>query len=336
MGSNFLMEKRGIKVKLGVFTVLYQDLPLEQMLDKVAEMGVEAVELGTGNYPGNKHCDPDQLLEDPAKVKALKKAVEDRGLTISALSCHGNPLHPDKKFAKESHETWRKTVLLAEQLEIPVINVFSGCPGDHPGAKYPNWVTCSWPPEYLEILKWQWEEVVIPYWSEEAQFASSHGINQIAFEMHPGFVVYNPETLLKLREHVGASIGANFDPSHLLWQGIDPVEAIKKLGSEKAIFHVHAKDTYMDQANIRVNGVLDTKHYSNILDRSWVFRTVGYGQNEKMWRDIISALRAVGYDYVLSIEHEDMLASIDEGLSKAIDLLKKLLFKEELPNMWWA
>ena len=323
-------------MKLGVFTVLYQDLPFEQMLDKVAEMGVEAVELGTGNYPGNKHCDPDQLLEDPTKIKAFKKAVEGRSLTISSLSCHGNPIHPDKNFAKQSHDTWRKTVLLAEKLEVPVINVFSGCPGDHPGAKYPNWVTCSWPPEYLEILKWQWEEIVIPYWREEAQFASSHGIHQIAFEMHPGFVVYNPETLLKLREHVGASIGANFDPSHLLWQGIDPVEAIKKLGREKAIFHVHAKDTYMDPTNIRVNGVLDTKHYSNILERSWVFRTVGYGQNEKMWRDIVSTLRAVGYDYVLSIEHEDMLASIDEGLAKAIDLLKKLLFRKELPNMWWA
>ncbi len=115
-----------------------------------------------------------------------------------------------------------------------------------------------------------------------------------------------------------------------------PVEAIKLLGREKAIFHVHAKDTYLDKANIRKNGVLDTKHYSQILDRSWVFRTVGYGQSEKCWRDIVSALRAVGYDYVLSIEHEDMLASIDEGLSQAVTLLKNVLFKEELPEMWWA
>jgi len=323
-------------MKVGVFTVLYQHLPFEEMLDKVAAMGIEAVELGTGNYPGSAHCDPDALLDQPENIKALKKAVADRGLVISALSCHGNPLHPDKTFAKQSHDTWRKTVRLAEQLEVPVINAFSGCPGDHPGAKYPNWVTCSWPPDYLEILKWQWEEVVIPYWREEAAFAKAHGITQIAFEMHPGFVVYNPETLLKLREHVGDAIGANFDPSHLLWQGIDPVEAIKLLGREKAIFHVHAKDTYLDEANIRKNGVLDTKHYSQILDRSWVFRTVGYGQSEKMWRDIVSALRAVGYDYVLSIEHEDMLASIDEGLSKAVALLKKVLFKEELPEMWWA
>lgn len=323
-------------MKLGVFTVLYQDLPFEQMLDKVAEMGIETVEIGTGNYPGNKHCNPDELLEDPAKVTAFKKAIERRGLSISGLSCHGNPLHPNRQFAKKSHETWRKTVLLAERLEVPVVIGFSGCPGDHEGAKFPNWVTCSWPPDYREVLDWQWNQVVIPYWREEAKFAEAHGLRQIALEMHPGFVVYNPETLLKLREHVGPSIGANFDPSHLLWQGIDPVEAVKKLGSENAIFHVHAKDTYLDMANIRVNGVLDTKPYSKILERSWTFRTVGYGQDEKLWRDLISALRTVGYDYVLSIEHEDMLASIDEGLSKAVNFLKKMLFKEKMTRMWWA
>ncbi|KZN95333.1 xylose isomerase [Aeribacillus pallidus] len=323
-------------MKLGVFTVLYQDLPFEEMLDKVREMGIEAIELGTGNYPGNKHCNPDELLENSTKLKEFQWAIESRGLMISGLSFHGNPLHPDKKFAAESHDVWRKTVLLAERLEVSVVNGFSGCPGDHPNAKYPNWVTCSWPPEYMELLEWQWNEVTIPYWREEAKFAKLHGVNKIAFEMHPGFIVYNPETLLKLRENVGPSIGANFDPSHLIWQGIDPVEAIKKLGRENAIFHVHAKDTYLDQANIQVNGVLDTKHYSKILDRSWTFRSVGYGQGEKVWKDIVSALRAVGYDYVLSIEHEDMLASIDEGLGKAVSLLKQILFKEKVAEMWWA
>lgn len=323
-------------MKLGVFTVLYQNLEFEQMLDKVAEMGIEAVELGTGNYPGNQHCNPDELLDQPEKIKAFRQAIESRGLIISGLSCHGNPLDPNREWAKQSHETWRKTVRLAQQLEIPVINGFSGCPGDHPNAKYPNWVTCSWPPEYVEVLNWQWDEVVVPYWQEEARYAEEYGIKQIAFEMHPGFVVYNPETLLKLRERVGPSIGANFDPSHLLWQGIDPVEAIKLLGRENAIFHFHAKDTYLDSANIRKNGVLDTKHYGEILDRAWTFRSVGYGRGDKVWRDIVSALRAVGYDYVLSIEHEDMLASIDEGLGKAISLLQSVMFKEEVGDMWWA
>lgn len=323
-------------MKLGVFTVLYQNLAFEEMLDKCKELGLDTVELGTGNYPGSNHCDPDELLDNPEKIRAFKKAVESRGLSISGLSQHGNPLHPDKEFARKSHETWRKTVRLAQQLEVPVINGFSGCPGDHAGAVNPNWVTCSWPPEYMDVLKWQWDEVVVPYWQEEAKFAESHGITQIAFEMHPGFVVYNPETLLKLRDRVGPSIGANFDPSHLIWQGIDPVQAIKVLGREKAIFHFHAKDTFMDPANVSVNGVLDTKHYSEILDRSWTFRSVGYGSDAKMWRDIVSMLRAVGYDYAISIEHEDMLASIDEGLKKAIETLQDALFKEPLGEMWWA
>jgi sugar phosphate isomerase/epimerase len=322
-------------VKLGVMTVLYQDLPLEEALDKVAAMGVEAVELGTGNYPGNHHCNPDELLSAPDSARELRRQIEKRGLMISALSGHGNPLHPDEDVASAAHETWRKTVRLAALLEVPVVIGFSGCPGDHPGASRPNWVTCAWPTDFLEVLDWQWSERVIPYWVEEAAFAEQHGV-RIALEMHPGFVVYNPETLLRLRGAAGSAIGANFDPSHLFWQGIDAVEAIKGLGRERAIFHVHAKDTYIDPANARVNGVLDTKDYGRIAERSWIFRTVGYGQNDKVWRDIMSALRTVDYDYVMSIEHEDALLSIDEGLRKAVDFLNELLFKEERAAMWWA
>jgi sugar phosphate isomerase/epimerase len=320
-------------MKLGVLTVLYQDLTVEAALDKLAALGVEAVEFGTGNYPGNAHCDPDELLADTAKARALKDAVASRGMIISALSCHGNPLHPDKGVAAGAHQVWRQTARLAAELEVGVVNTFSGCPGDHPGAKYPNWVTCAWPPDFLEILEWQWNERVVPYWAEEAAFAREQGI-VVAFEMHPGFVVYNPETLLRLRAAAGDSLGANFDPSHLFWQGIDPVEAIKALGD--AIFHVHAKDTAIDAANVSVNGVLDTKGYDKLLERSWLFRTVGYGHGEKTWRDIVSVLRAVGYDYVVSIEHEDALASIDEGLSKAVGLLQNVLLHEKPAAMWWA
>ncbi|HJX07552.1 MAG TPA: sugar phosphate isomerase/epimerase, partial [Actinomycetota bacterium] len=259
-------------MKLGVFTVLYRDLPFEEMLDKVVELGLDAVELGTGNYPGDAHCKPDELLADPQKAKAYKEAITSRGLVISGLSQHGNPVHPDPDFRERDRAVWEKTVRLAEVLEVPVVMAFSGCPGDHEGAKYPNWVTCPWPDDYLKILEWQWNDVVIPYWTEAAAFAEQHGVTKIAFEMHPGFVVYNPETLLKLREAVGPQIGANLDPSHLFWQGIDIVEAIKLLGREQAIFHVHAKDTYLDRGNVARNGVLDTKHYGQILDRSWSFR----------------------------------------------------------------
>jgi sugar phosphate isomerase/epimerase len=322
-------------MKVGVFAVLYQGMPFEAALDKLASMGAEAVEIGTGNYPGEAHCRPRELLADRGAARRFKEAVTSRGLTISALSQHGNPLHPDAGFARASHETWRATVRLAELLEVPVVCAFSGCPGDQDGARYPNWVTCPWPDDYLKVLDWQWNEKVIPYWAQEARFAGEHGVD-IGFEMHPGFVVYNPETLLRLREACGSRVGANLDPSHLFWQGIDPVETIKHFGRERALFHVHAKDTYLDRANIARNGVLDTKHYGRVLDRSWVFRTVGYGQGEKTWRDIVSALRAVNYDYVVSIEHEDGLMSIDEGLQKGLDLLKSIVFRQEQAQMWWA
>ena len=323
-------------MKLGVFTVPYGNLPLAEALDRLAAMGVEAVELGTGNYPGAAHCDPDPLLEDAAARRALRSAVESRGMIISALSQHGNPLHPDPAVAAAAHETWRKTVRLAAQLEVPVVNAFSGCPGSDEGSTRPNWVTCWWPPEFAEVLEWQWSEKVVPYWQAEGAFAAAEGV-QVAFEMHPGFVVYNPETLLRLRDAAGEMIGANFDPSHLVWQGIDPIEAIKAIAAAGAMFHFHAKDTYLDRANVARNGVLDTKPYSRFADRSWSFRTVGYGQPEKVWRDIMSALRTTGYDYVVSIEHEDGLLGIDEGMAKAIEFLNGIMLKDrQMEEMWWV
>jgi sugar phosphate isomerase/epimerase len=323
-------------MRLGVFTVPYSKLPFEEALDRFREMGIDAVEVGCGNYPGDAHCKPAELLADDRRATAFRKAVERRGMIISALSQHGNPVHPDAEFRARDRRVWEDTVRLAERLEVPVVNGFSGCPGDHEGARFPNWVTCPWPADFEQILDWQWNEVVIPYWTEASAFAASHGITRIALEMHPGFVVYNPETLLRLRATVGPSIGANLDPSHLFWQGCDAVEVIKVLGTQGAIFHVHAKDTWVDPRNVAVNGVLDTKHYGDALGRSWTFRTVGYGQGEQTWRDIVSALRTVDYDYVLSIEHEDLLLSIDEGLRKGAELLKGLIFRDERPEMWWA
>ena len=321
-------------MKLGVFTTLLSNLPFEQACKYFHELGIQMVEIGCGGYPGNAHADPDTLLSDDAALAAFRATLEKYDLQISALSCHGNPVHPDKETAKAYDETIRKTILLAEKLGIDQINTFSGCPGDHEGAKYPNWVTCPWPNDFTEILNWQWNEVLIPYWKDLVAFAKAHGVDKIALELHPGFCVYNTETLLRLREAVGPEIGANFDPSHLIWQGMDPVASIRALGD--AIFHFHAKDTKVDTYNTAVNGVLDTKPYSDEIHRSWVFRTIGYGNDASYWKAIISNLRMVGYDYAISIEHEDSLMSKDEGLRKAVDFLKDVLITEETGAMWWV
>jgi sugar phosphate isomerase/epimerase len=311
-------------VKLGVLTVPLSHWPLARVVDWLALAGVEAIELGTGNYPGDAHCDPERLLADPSERRRLRELLASRGMIVSALSQHGNPLHPQSEVAESSHRTWRRTVELASELEVPVINASSGCPGDGPDALWPNWVTCSWPEDYLTVLDWQWCERVIPYWREEEEFARRHGV-KVAIEMHTGFVVYNPDTLLRLRRETGPNLGANFDPSHLFWQGIDAVDAVDTLAADGAIFHVHAKDTQLHDAVIRRKGVLDTVPHERVGERSWSFRTLGYGHDEKTWRDIVSALRRGGYGYVVSIEHEDPMLDEEDALSKAIELLRSVL-----------
>jgi sugar phosphate isomerase/epimerase len=273
------------------------------------------------------------MLEDASALKEFQRKLEDHGVSISALSCHGNALHPDKALAKQFQEVSRKTVLLAEKLGVSTVVDFSGCPGDSHEATAPNWVTCPWPPEYLQILDWQWKEVVEPYWVKHAAFAEQHGV-KIAIEMHPGFVVYSPETMLRLRSIAGPAVGCNYDPSHMFWQSIDPIAAIRVLGD--AIFHVHAKDTQMYPANLPKTGVLDTKPYTDELNRGWIFRTCGFGHGAEWWKEFVSTLRMCGYDNVLSIEHEDSLLSSEEGLSKAARFLDEIVLKEKPTAAWWT
>lgn len=322
-------------MKLGVFTTLLSNLSLEESLKYFKSLGIEMVEIGCGGYPGNAHADPETLLADEHKLEEFKALIAEYGMEISALSCHGNPVHPNKELAAEYDKTIRNTILLAEKLGLHQINTFSGCPGDHEGAKYPNWVVCPWPNDFSEILEWQWNEVLIPYWKDLVAFAKAHGVNKIALELHPGFCVYNTESLLKLRKAVGPEIGANFDPSHLIWQGMDPVACIRKMGD--AIFHFHAKDTKIDMYNTAVNGVLDTKHYSDEIHRSWVFRSLGYGSSVEKWKEMVSMLQLVGYNHVMSIEHEDSYMSSKEGLEKAISFLRSVIIRDPKPNgMFWA
>jgi len=245
-------------MKLGLFTPVLGGLNVTEMLAKVRALGsIQAIELGTGGWPGHDHIDPDQLLASGSNAREYRQMVADAGLTISALSCHGNPLHPNSSKAKADDEVYRKTVRLAERLEVPVVVTFSGCPGDSDEATHPNWVTTAWPPEFLDILDWQREKKLIPYWTEAAGFAADHG-------------------------------------------------------------------------------VIDAKNYRRMAERSWLFRTVGWGHGELEWKRIVSALRLAGYNYVMSIEHEDAFASVDEGLRSAIDLLARVMLTERPPDPWWT
>ena len=321
-------------MKLGVFSPVFNNRTLEEALKFMKEHGGQAIELGTGGFPGTAHINPDELLADDKKLNETLDLLKKYDIEIAAFSCHGNPVHPDKEIAAKFHSDFEKTCKLAQKANVHTIVTFSGCPGGSKDDKTPNWVTCPWPNDFSDILKYQWDEVLIPYWKKAAEYAKQYGIEKIAFEMHPGFCVYNPATLLKLREAVGDIIGANFDPSHLFWQGIDPAAAIKYL--KGAIYHFHAKDTAIDKRNTEINGVLDTKSYTDLSNRSWSFRTIGYGHGKEVWNNIISALKLVGYDGAISIEHEDALMSSTEGLEKAVAFLKDVLIYENPGNMWWV
>lgn len=323
-------------MKLGVFNPVFQKYTLEETCEILSKKGIHMMEIGCGGTPGNHHCNPDILLNDEAKFNEFKATLEKYDIQVSAFSVQDNPVHPDKEYAAKADKAITDACKMAQKMGVDVICVFSGCPSEGPEGKMPNWVTCSWPPEYTQVLEWQWNDVLIPYWKKKAEECKSYGIHKIAFEMHPGFCVYNPYTLLKLREAVGPEIGANFDPSHLIWQGVDPVAAIRELGKHKAIYHFHAKDTNVDKYNTAINGVLDTRHYSDEVNRSWKFRSVGCGHDLCYWKDIMTELRLAGYDYAISIEHEDSMMSMMEGLDSAISTLNQCIMTQPRMDMFWA
>ena len=320
-------------MQLGLFTPVFNNLSFAELLPELKRYpAIQSLEIGTGGWPGEKHMDLEAMLGNSDQRREFQSRLADAGLTVSALSCHSNPVHPRAEVAKAADELFRKTLRLAEMLGVGTVVTFSGCPGGGPEDRTPNWITAAWPPEYAESLAWQWGERLFPYWRTANQAARDAGV-RVALEAHPGFCVYNPETLLKLRAEAGDAIGINLDPSHLWWQGIDIPTAIAALG--EAIFHVHAKDVAIHPHNRDRNGVLDTKSYAQMAERSWLFRTVGWGHGELEWKAIVSALRLAGYDGVLSIEHEDALASVQEGLSSAVAMLSRVLLYEPPVEAWW-
>ncbi|MGL4590141.1 MAG: sugar phosphate isomerase/epimerase family protein [Mycoplasmatales bacterium] len=320
-------------MELAIFSPVFGQMQLEEMLQFLQEHGIKNMEMGAGGHPGMAHINPELLLNDEAEYQRVMELFAKYEVEIKALSCHGNPVSPNVEEGKTFHQQYVNTCKLAKKMGVKTVVTFSGCPGGSPEDKTPNWITCTWPSEFGQALDYQWNEVLIPYWKEAIKVAEENDVN-IAIELHPGFCAYNPSTVQKLRDAVGSPrLGVNFDPSHLFWQQIDPVEAIVQM--KGYIYHVHAKDTYINEANTKKNGVLDTIHRDDIANNSWHFRTVGYGQSLLTWRNIISALQLVGYEGVISIEHEDGLMSVKEGLEKGIDNINSILIKEQPTGPWW-
>jgi sugar phosphate isomerase/epimerase len=312
-------------MKIGIYTDGLQDLSFEDTLDWIADHGIEAVEIGTGNFSTAAHIDLDRLLNKASARESFKAEIENRGLVLSALNCNGNLLDPHPQRGPASQEVFHKTVQVASLLGVQTVVTMSGCPGDLEGGSYPNWVTCNWQPEFVELHERQWKEVIEPFWEKAGAFATEHGV-RIAVELHPGQAVYNTRTLLRLCEVAGPSVGANLDPSHLFYQGMDPLVVARALGKDR-LFHVHAKDVRLDPQQMALNGGLDPNPMSMIQQRTWAYRTLGYGHDEKWWRDFVSILRLSGYDGALCIEAEDRLMGSREGIIKAVEFLKPIILR---------
>ena len=311
-------------MKIGLFTDGLMHLSFEDALRTAAELGVQAVEIGTGNFSPAPHCDLSRLLASEASRRSFLDTITSHGLHLSALNCSGNPLHPNMRVAQQAAEVTRKTLQLAGLLGVERVVCMSGCPGTPGGGQHPNWVVAAWPEDFVELLEWQWLERVIPFWSEMTEVAGNHGVRKLCFELHPGMCVYNPSSFRRLRESVGPAVAANLDPSHFFFQGMDPLAVIRVLGGD--IGHVHAKDARIDLHNLSVQGSLDLQPGKPVRDLVWAYRTLGYGHGEDFWANFVSALRAIGYDGVLSIEHEDPLMDAEEAIARAVDLLNKTVF----------
>jgi sugar phosphate isomerase/epimerase len=262
-------------------------------------------------------------LEDGQAREHFNATLAEHHLTLSALNCSGNLLHPNETVGHGAREVFRKTVLLAELLGLDRIVTMSGCPGEPDGGSYPNWVTLRWPPELAALLDWQWEAVILPFWREQVRFAERHGVRRICLEIHPGMAVYNTATLLRLRAEVGPIVGANFDPSHFFWQGMDPRIVAEELAG--AVYHSHAKDTRLDPRSTAINGVLAAEWPEARGPVSWWFTTMGDGHDAAFWRQFYANLRRGGYDDVLSIEYEDPHRPAQESIARAIELLREVM-----------
>ena len=307
-------------MKLGFVSDSLGGLPFETMLDHAARLGVSGVEVNTCGWSTAPHFDLKAMVGNPVKQKAFLKAFSERGLDVISLNANGNPLHPTDPAQAQG---LRDTIRMAGEMGITTVCTMSGLPAGSATDTTPNWVVSSWPPETQAILRYQWQEKLLPFWSDITALAKASGVERIALELHGNQCVYNVPSLLKLRAAIGPVIGANLDPSHLFWMGADPLVAAEALGA--ALYHVHAKDTFLNAPVQATTSLLENGSLMDIPARSWSYITLGFGHGETWWRQFCYRLKMAGYDGWLSIEHEDVLLSALEGLEKSVALLKGVM-----------
>lgn len=311
-------------MKLALCTDVLADLALPAMLDKVKSYGINGVEMTAGGWSACPHVNTEELLASDEKLRRFRQELSCREIRIVALNCSGNPLAPGDSGKAHSQSSYR-TVELAGQLGVRKIVMMSGLPGGGPEDRIPNWITStvSWPDYMPGVLDYQWNDVAIPWWQHFVRHARDHGIEQIAIEAFPSQLVYNPSTLLRLRQAAGDIVGMNLDPSHLIAMGADPIAAVRRL--EGAVFHVHGKDARIERGLADIDGLMEYQPVTNCKTRSWNYVAVGCGQDLLWWKTFFSVLRMTGYNGDVSLEMEDLTMSVEAGLQTSIDALNATL-----------
>jgi sugar phosphate isomerase/epimerase len=308
-------------MKIGMITDSLGGLSFDELLDAAAGLGIDQLEFAGGNWSSAPHLQLDRLLDSASARTEFMARLNDRDIAISALNCSGNPLHPGE-IGERHRDVTRKTIALAGLMGIERVVMMSGCPGG-PGDANANWVTTSWPPETQTVLKYQWDDVLIPYWRELCAEARKAGVTKLCLELHGHQNVYSVGTFFRLRDAVGETVGVNFDPSHLMWMGADPLAAIPALGS--AIYHVHAKDTRLEPGPLARDGRIEIRPAEDVSHRAWNYVTLGHGHDLGWWQAFCRALAAIGYDDVLSIEHEDVALTPIDGVKQSVTLLRQAM-----------
>lgn len=311
-------------MKLAICTDVLGNLPYPEMLDKVKSLGIDAVEMTAGGWASCPHLKTAELLADENKRRSFLAELEKRGMEIAALNCSGNPLAPGKMGENHTRTTY-ETAELAGKLGVKKIVMMSGLPAGAPGDQIPNWITStiSWPDYMPGAIDYQWNQVAIPWWKHFAEHAKNQGIEQIAIEEFPCQLVYNPETLIRLRGAIGEIIGMNLDPSHLIAMGADPIASARAL--KGMIYHVHGKDARLERGLCEINGLMEYKPVTDSENRTWNYVAVGCGKDLQWWKEFFSVVGMMGYNEHISLEMEDLTMSVDAGIRTSIDALRQTI-----------
>jgi len=325
-------------MKLGAYTAVLHDKPIDAALDVLKDLGLDGAEVNSGGFLPAPHLPIADIRGSQDARDEYLGLFAERGITLTALNCNGNPLHPDPQVRDKHGNDVREAIELGALLGVTRVVTMSGLPATDPAGRLPAWSVLPWDSAYLDARDYQWNEVAIPYW-RDIQARAADAEVKVCIEMHPHNVVFNPATLERLVTEINAThVGAEMDPSHLFWQGIDPVAAVEHLGD--LVYHAAAKDTRINEQNCRVYGVLDDRFQrvpaeenplglggKNTLtrwpaDASWQFVAVGRGHDQDFWARFLRALSAVDPGIAVNIEHEDAELDQIEGLRLAAENLQ--------------